>query len=53
MSVINLIPVVPQHREFPRPPLRERVTFLSLGAHGILPLHQDRIELPANPKATK
>src|ERR1700722_463100 len=51
VSVINLIPLVPQYGEFPRPPLRERVTLLSLGAHGILPLHQDRVELLAGAAA--
>ena len=45
VSVENLTPLVPQFAKYPLPPIRERVTLLSLGARGILPLHQGRIEL--------
>jgi hypothetical protein len=45
VSVVNLIPLVPQFSKYPLPPIRERVTLLSLGARGILPLNQGRVEL--------
>lgn len=45
VSMVNLIPLVPQFGEYPLPPTRERVTLISLGARGILPLHQGRVEL--------
>ncbi|HTB15808.1 MAG TPA: hypothetical protein VK752_29765 [Bryobacteraceae bacterium] len=45
VSVVNLIPLVPQFGKFPMPPIRERVTLVSIGARGILPLHQGRVEL--------
>src|ERR1700733_12691006 len=40
VSIVNLIPLVPQFSEYPPPPTRERVTLVSIGARGILPLHQ-------------
>lgn len=51
VSIINLIPFVPQYGKFPRPPLRQRVTLLSFGAHGILPVYQGRLELVAGAAA--
>jgi hypothetical protein len=45
VSVVNLTPLVPQFGEYPLPPTRERVTLVSIGGRGILPLHQGRLEL--------
>ncbi len=45
VSVVNLTPLVPQFGKYPLPSTRERVTLVSLGARGILPLDQGRIEL--------
>jgi hypothetical protein len=49
VGVVNMIPDVPETGGdgFPLPPARARVTLLSFGAHGILPLKQGRIELLA------
>jgi hypothetical protein len=48
VGVVNLIPNVPENNDgYPLPPSRARVTLLSFGAHGILPLRQGRIELLA------
>jgi hypothetical protein len=47
VGVVNLIPNIPQSGRYPLPSLRERVTLLSFGAHGILPLRDGRIELLA------
>jgi len=47
VSVVNLTPLVPQFGEFPGPPIRERITLISMGARGILPLDRGRIELLA------
>jgi hypothetical protein len=51
VGVVNLIPMVDQFGKYPMPPLRERVTLLSMGARGILPLKQGRIELFAGAAA--
>jgi len=45
VNVVNLTPLVPQFGQYPLPPTRERVTLISLGARGILPLHPGRVEL--------
>jgi hypothetical protein len=48
VGLVNLIPDVPQnYKGYPLPSLRERVSLLSIGAHGILPLRRGRIELLA------
>jgi hypothetical protein len=48
VGVVNMIPDIPQnYKGYVLPSLRERVTLLSFGAHGILPLRQGRIELLA------
>ena len=51
VGVVNLMPLVDQSGRTPQPPIRERVTLLSLGARGILPLKQRRIELFAGAAA--
>ena len=49
VGVVNLIPLVQGYYKYP--PMRERVTLLSLGARGILPLKQGRFELFAGAAA--
>lgn len=38
VSVVDLAPLIPQYGEYPMPPLRTRVTLVSLGARGVLPI---------------
>jgi hypothetical protein len=51
VGVVNLIPLVQEGGKYPEPPVRQRVTLLSLAARGILPLKQGRIELFAGAAA--
>ena len=53
--MVNMIPNVQQTDGggFLLPPARARVTLLSFGAHGILPLKQGRIELLAGARGVR